>query len=68
MCASHTSLGQSLDGLFWMENLVWSPMLLKSSVLSLRVPTLLLAAVAGVSDGHAVKGDRKQVQALLPCG
>lgn len=36
-------------------------MLLKSPVLSLRVPTLLLAAVAGVSDGHTVKGDRKQI-------
>lgn len=55
----------SLNGLPWMQNLVWSPVLFKSRVLSLRVPTLLLAVAAVVSDRHAVKEDRRREQGLL---
>lgn len=42
---------------FGIQNLAQSSMLFKSSVLSLRVPTLLLAAGAVLSDRHAVEQD-----------
>ena len=53
---------------FGMQNLVRSPVLFKSSVLSLRVPTLLLAVVAVVFDRHAVEEDSRREQGLLPYG
>lgn len=49
-----------------MQSLVRSPVLLRPSVLSLRVPAPLLAAVAVVSDRCAAEEDSRQEQGLLP--
>lgn len=49
-----------------MQNLVQSLVLFRPSVLSLRVPTLLQAAVAVVPDRHAVEEDDRWEQGLLP--
>lgn len=51
-----------------MQNLVWSLVLFRPSVLFLRVPTLLQAAVAVVPDRHAVEEDGRWEQGLLPRG
>lgn len=51
---------------FGIQNLAQSPMLLRCSVLSLRVPTLLLAVGAVLSDRHAVEQDGRREQGLLP--
>lgn len=53
---------------FEMQNLVWSLVLFRPSVLFLRVPTLLQAAVAVVPDRHAVEEDGRWKQGLLPHG
>lgn len=51
---------------FGMQSSVRSPVLFRSSVLSLKVPALLLAAVAVVSDRRAAEEDGRQEQGLLP--